>query len=177
VFELTGQCVWVAGHRGMVGSAIHRALDARGDVDTIGWTSTELDLTDRTATLDAAAQARPDVVVLVAARVGGIVANDTSPVEFLTDNLRIQANVMEAAHAVGVQRLLFLGSSCIYPRDAAQPMTPDMLLTGPSTAEHGSPASPPTSTAPGTATTSRLLTCCPRSSAASTRQPSEAHRR
>jgi GDP-L-fucose synthase len=69
--------------------------------------------------------------VLAAAKVGGIVANDTSPVEFLTDNLRIQANVMEAAHAAGVDRLLFLGSSCIYPRDAAQPMTPDMLLTGP----------------------------------------------
>jgi len=131
VFELAGQRVWVAGHHGMVGSAIHRALDSRGDVDTVGWTSSELDLTDRTATLDAAAQARPGVVVLAAARVGGIVANDTSPVEFLTDNLRIQANVMEAAHAVGVQRLLFLGSSCIYPRDAAQPMTPDMLLTGP----------------------------------------------
>jgi GDP-L-fucose synthase len=131
VFELAGRRVWVAGHRGMVGSAVWRALEAREDVELVGWTSAELDLTDRTATLDAAAEARPDVVVLAAARVGGIVANDTSPVEFLTDNLRIQADVMEAAHAVGVQRLLLLGSSCIYPRDAAQPMTPDMLLTGP----------------------------------------------
>ena len=125
------QCVWVAGHRGMVGSAIRRALEARGDVELLGWSRSELDLTDRTATLDAAAAARPDVVVLAAARVGGIVANDTSPVEFLTENLRIQANIMEAAHAAGVDRLLFLGSSCIYPRDAAQPMTPNMLMTGP----------------------------------------------
>ena len=122
--------VWVAGHRGMVGSSIWRALEARGDVELLGWSRSELDLTDRTATLDAAAEARPDVVVLAAARVGGIVANDASPVEFLTENLRMQANVMEAAHATGVDRLLFLGSSCIYPRDAAQPMTPDMLMTG-----------------------------------------------
>jgi GDP-L-fucose synthase len=115
----------------MVGSAIWRALSAREDVEMIGWTSGELDLTDRQATLEAAASARPDMVVLAAARVGGIVANDTSPVEFLHDNLRIQANVMEAAHVAHVDRLLFLGSSCIYPRDASQPMTPDMLLTGP----------------------------------------------
>jgi GDP-L-fucose synthase len=131
MFDLTGARVWVAGHRGMVGSAIWRALEARGDVELVGWTSGELDLTDRQATLDAAAGSRPDVVVLAAAKVGGIVANDTAPVEFLHDNLRIQANVMEAAHAAGVDRLLFLGSSCIYPRDAAQPMTPKMLLTGP----------------------------------------------
>jgi GDP-L-fucose synthase len=131
VFDLAGRRVWVAGHRGMVGSAIWRALEARGDVELVGWTSGELDLTDRQATLDAAADTRPDVVVLAAAKVGGIVANDTAPVEFLHDNLRIQANVMEAAHAAGVGRLLFLGSSCIYPRDAPQPMTPEMLLTGP----------------------------------------------
>lgn len=130
MFDLAGARVWVAGHRGMVGSAVWGALEARGDVDLVGWTSSELDLTDRSATLDAAVGARPDMVVLAAARVGGIVANDTAPVEFLHDNLRIQANVMEAAHAAGVGRLLFLGSSCIYPRDAAQPMTPDMLLTG-----------------------------------------------
>ncbi len=134
VFELNGARIWIAGHRGMVGSAVWRAIESdpnHGDVELIGWSRSELDLTDRDATLDAAAQARPDVVVLAAARVGGIVANDTSPVEFLTDNLRIQANVMETAHAVGVDRLLFLGSSCIYPRDAPQPMTPDMLLSGP----------------------------------------------
>ena len=131
MFDLSGRRVWIAGHRGMVGSAIWRALEARGDVELVGWTSSELDLTDRQATLDAAAQARPDVVVLAAAKVGGIVANRDAPVEFLTDNVRIQSNVMEAAAASDVARLLFLGSSCIYPRDAAQPMTPDMLMTGP----------------------------------------------
>ena len=134
MFDLNGARIWIAGHRGMVGSAIWRAVESEptlSDVDLIGWSRSELDLTDSSATLDAAAEARPDVVVLAAARVGGIVANDTSPVEFLTDNLRIQANVMEAAHAVGANRLLFLGSSCIYPRDAPQPMTPDMLMTGP----------------------------------------------
>ena len=131
MFELSGRRVWVAGHRGMVGSAIWRALEARGDVKLVGWSSSELDLTDRQATLDAAREVRPDVVVLAAAKVGGIVANRDAPVEFLADNVRIQCNVMEAAHAVGVERLLFLGSSCIYPREAPQPMTPDLLMTGP----------------------------------------------
>lgn len=131
MFDLSGKRVWVAGHRGMVGSAFWRALEARGDVELVGWTSLELDLTDRQATLDAAVEARPDVVVLAAAKVGGIVANRDAPVEFLADNVRIQCNVMEAAATVGVGRLLFLGSSCIYPRDAPQPMTPDLLMTGP----------------------------------------------
>ena len=131
MMELAGRRVWVAGHRGMVGSAVWRALEMLGNVELVGWTSTELDLTDRAATFDAATQVRPDVVVLAAARVGGIVANDASPVEFLTENVRIQSNVMEAAHAADVDRLLFLGSSCIYPRDAPQPMTPDLLMTGP----------------------------------------------
>ena len=130
MFDLSGSRVWVAGHRGMVGSAIWRALEARGDVELIGWTSSEIDLTDRAATLHAATEARPDVVVLAAAKVGGIVANRDAPVDFLTDNVRIQCNVMEAAATVEVGRLLFLGSSCIYPRDAAQPMTPDLLMTG-----------------------------------------------
>ena len=128
--DLAGKRIYIAGHRGMVGSAIWRALEARGDATLIGWNSRELDLTDREATLAAIVEARPDVVVLAAAKVGGIVANDSSPVEFLTDNVRIQCNVMEAAHAAGVDRLLFLGSSCIYPREAPQPMTPDMLMTG-----------------------------------------------
>jgi GDP-L-fucose synthase len=87
----------------MVGSAIWRALESRGDVELVGWSSSELDLTDRAATLDAAAGARPDVVVLAAARVGGIVANRDAPVEFLTDNVRIQGNVMEAAAHGGVR--------------------------------------------------------------------------
>lgn len=129
--EITGQRVWVAGHRGMVGSAVARALAARGDVEVIGWTRSELDLRDRSATSDAALEARPDVVVLSAARVGGILANTREPVEFLADNLRIQTNVLEAAHRAGVPRLLFLASSCIYPRDAAQPMVPELLFTGP----------------------------------------------
>ena len=131
MFPLTGSRVWVAGHRGMVGAAVWRALEARGDVDLVGWTSGEVDLTDRAATLDAAAEARPDVVVMAAAKVGGIAANDAAPVEFLADNVRIQTNVMEAAHAAGVDRLLFLGSSCIYPRLAPQPIPAAAMLTGP----------------------------------------------
>ena len=131
MFDLSGRRVWVAGHRGMVGSAIWRALEARGDVELVGWTSSELDLTDRQATLDAAAEARPDVVVIAAAKVGGIAANAAAPVEFLADNVRIQTNVMEAAHAVDVDRLLFLGSSCIYPRLAPQPIPAAAMLTGP----------------------------------------------
>jgi GDP-L-fucose synthase len=130
-FGLAGCRVWVAGHRGMVGAAVWRALEARGDVELVGWTSSELDLTDRTATLDAAAEARPDIVVIAAAKVGGIAANDAAPVEFLADNVRIQTNVMEAAHAAGVDRLLFLGSSCIYPRLAPQPIPASAMLTGP----------------------------------------------
>lgn len=129
MFDLSGRRVWVAGHRGMVGSAIWRALEARGDVELIGWSSSELDLTDRQATLDAALGAGPDVVVLAAAKVGGIGANVASPVDFLVDNLRIQTNVLEAA--AGVERLLFLASSCIYPRDTRQPMGPSQLWTGP----------------------------------------------
>ena len=131
MFDLSGRRVWVAGHRGMVGAAVWRALETRGDVELVGWTSAELDLTDRTATLDAAAGARPDVVVIAAAKAGGIAANDAAPVEFLADNVRIQTNVMEAAHVVGVDRLLFLGSSCIYPRLAPQPIPASAMLTGP----------------------------------------------
>ena len=129
--ELASARVWVAGHRGMVGSAVWRALEAEGVGDRIGWTSAELDLTDRDATVAAALEARPDVVVLAAARVGGILANRDHPVEFLRDNVRIATNVMEAADLAGVDRLLFLGSSCIYPRLAPQPIPADALLTGP----------------------------------------------
>ena len=123
--------VYVAGHRGLVGSAVWRHLESQGFGDLVGHTSAELDLRDRDATFAAVETDRPDVVVVAAAKVGGIKANDTYPVEFLTDNLRIQNNVMEAAHAVGVERLLFLGSSCIYPRLAPQPIHEDSLLTGP----------------------------------------------
>ena len=123
--------VYVAGHRGMVGSAVWRALEAGGFTDLVGWSSSEVDLTDRDAAMDAIGSARPDVVIDAAARVGGIGANSTFPVEFLADNVRIQANVFEAAHAAGVDRLLFLGSSCIYPKMAPQPIPESALLTGP----------------------------------------------
>ena len=125
------QRVYVAGHRGMVGSAIWRALEARGFTNLVGWGSEDVDLTDRNVTMEAVMSTRPDVVVMAAARVGGIMANATQPVEFLNDNLRIQSNVFEASHAAGVDRLLFLGSSCIYPRLAPQPIPESALLTGP----------------------------------------------
>lgn len=123
--------VYVAGHGGMVGSAIWRRLQAEGFSNLIGWSSSEVDLRARDATHDAVTTARPDVVVMAAAKVGGILANSTQPVEFLQDNLRIQTNVFEAAHDAGVERLLFLGSSCIYPKHAPQPIPESALLTGP----------------------------------------------
>ena len=123
--------VYVAGHRGMVGSALWRALEAAGYSDLVGWSSSEVDLTDRDAAMDAVTSAKPDVVVVAAAKVGGIMANSTYPVEFLADNLRIQTNLFEAAHAADVDRLLFLGSSCIYPKMAPQPIPESALLTGP----------------------------------------------
>ena len=121
--------VYVAGHRGMVGGAILRRLQARG-VETITRTHAELDLTDQAAVRGFFRDERPDVVILAAAKVGGIHANDTYPAEFIYENLMIQANVIHQAHAAGVGRLLFLGSSCIYPRAVAQPMREDALLTG-----------------------------------------------
>lgn len=121
--------IYVAGHRGLVGSAVWRALLSRG-LSPVGWSSTELDLRDRDATFDALTSARPDVLIMAAARVGGILANDGSPVEFLNDNLRIQTNLFEAAHHIGIERVLFLGSSCIYPRYAPQPIKEQALLTG-----------------------------------------------
>lgn len=123
--------VYVAGHRGMVGSAIWRALEAQGFSNLIGWPSAEVDLTHRDAAMDAVLSARPDVIVDAAARVGGIGANSAFPVEFLTDNLRIQTNLFEAAHAADVDRFLFLGSSCIYPKMTPQPIPESALLTGP----------------------------------------------
>jgi GDP-L-fucose synthase len=121
---------YVAGHRGMVGSAVWRRLDRAGFQDLVGRGSAELDLRDRAAVLDFFAETRPRYVVLAAAKVGGILANHTHPVEFLSDNLRIQTNVMDAALEQRVERLLFLGSSCIYPRLAPQPIREDSLLTG-----------------------------------------------
>lgn len=122
--------VFVAGHRGLVGSAIARRLSADGH-EVITRTRAELDLRDAARTAAFLAETRPDAVVLAAAKVGGILANSTSPVQFLEENLRIQLAVVAGAHAAGVERLLFLGSSCIYPRLAPQPISEDALLTGP----------------------------------------------
>jgi len=123
--------IYVAGHRGLVGSAIVRRLRAAGHTNLVMRTHVELDLTDERATRAFFAEARPEFVFLAAAKVGGIVANNSYPAEFIRDNLAIQTNVIHAAHLHGVQRLLFLGSSCIYPRLAPQPMPESALLTGP----------------------------------------------
>jgi GDP-L-fucose synthase len=123
--------IYVAGHRGLAGSAIWRHLENEGFSNLVGFTSSELDLTNRPAVLDMMARIKPDVVIDAAAKVGGIHANDTYPAEFLSDNLQIQLNVMDAAHQAGVARLLFLGSSCIYPKFAEQPIKESSLLTGP----------------------------------------------
>ncbi|WUV76036.1 GDP-L-fucose synthase [Streptomyces sp. NBC_01477] len=125
-----GARIFVAGHRGLVGSAVVRRLTAEGH-HVLARTRAELDLRDAAATAAWLDETRPDAVVLAAARVGGIMANSTYPVQFLEDNLRIQLSVIAGAHAAGVRRLLFLGSSCIYPKFAPQPIREDALLTGP----------------------------------------------
>ena len=122
--------IYVAGHRGMVGSAIVRALNSQGYNNTVVRTHAELDLTDQRAVRHFFETEKPDQVYLAAAKVGGIHANNTYPAEFIYQNLMVQANVIDAAFRNGVQKLLFLGSSCIYPRLAAQPMSEDALLTG-----------------------------------------------
>jgi len=129
--DLTGARIFVAGHRGMVGSALVRCLEAAGCRRLILRTRGELDLTDQAAVQAFFAAEQPDYVFLAAARVGGIHANNTWPADFIQDNLAIALNTIHAAHAHGCHRLLFLGSSCIYPRLAAQPMTEAALLTGP----------------------------------------------
>lgn len=123
--------LYVAGHRGLVGSAVWRRLEAAGFSRLLGRTSAELDLRRRDDVMAWFGQARPTNVVLAAAKVGGIGANSAVPHDFLSDNLQIQVNVMDAALEHGVERLLFLGSSCIYPREAPQPIREDALLTGP----------------------------------------------
>ncbi len=122
--------VYVAGHRGLVGSAVWRALEARGHDDLVGASSAEVDLRDRDATSAFVGTHRPDTMVIAAARVGGILANSTFPAQFLSDNLRIQVNLLDAAVEHGVHRVLFLGSSCIYPKLAEQPIRESALLTG-----------------------------------------------
>ncbi len=121
---------YVAGHRGLVGSAIVRKLESAGFGNIVGKTSAELDLKDRDAVFAYMGETKPQYVVLAAAKVGGILANSTYPVDFLSDNMRIQVNVLDAALANDVERVLFLGSSCIYPKFAEQPIREDSLLTG-----------------------------------------------
>jgi GDP-L-fucose synthase len=123
--------IYIAGHRGLVGSALLRKFRADGFTNLLVRSRSELDLTDRAATFDYVLESRPEVVIDAAARVGGIMANSTYPAEFLSENLQIQVNLLDAAAAARVPRLLFLGSSCIYPKYSPQPIKESALLTGP----------------------------------------------
>ncbi|MEQ9198883.1 MAG: GDP-L-fucose synthase [Rhodospirillales bacterium] len=127
---LRGARIWVAGDRGMVGSALMRRL-ADEDCETIGLSRGELDLRRQADVEDWMAEVRPDVVFVAAARVGGIMANDTQPADFLYDNLVIETNIINSAYRIGVRKLVFLASSCIYPKHADQPISEEALLTGP----------------------------------------------
>ncbi|MGR9013558.1 MAG: GDP-L-fucose synthase family protein [Gammaproteobacteria bacterium] len=122
--------IYIAGHRGLAGSAIVRELQRQGYTNLVGRTHVELDLEDATATQQFFEQEQPEIVFLAAAKVGGIHANNSYPVEFLMSNLLVESNVCRAAYAVDVKRLIFLGSSCIYPRDCPQPIKEEYLLTG-----------------------------------------------
>jgi GDP-L-fucose synthase len=130
IFPLAGKRIWVAGHRGMVGSAIVRRL-ASEDCEVVTATRSEVDLKSPDQVRAFVADKKPDAIFMAAAKVGGILANDTMPADFLFDNLMIAANVTEAAYREGVAKMLFLGSSCIYPKLAPQPIPEDALLTGP----------------------------------------------
>src|SRR5262249_39719003 len=123
--------ILIAGHRGMVGSALLRALESNGFANLIKRDREEVDLSDSAAVAKFFAKEKPDIVIFAAAKVGGIKANNDYPVEFLLDNLRVQNNVISAAHESGARKLLFLGSSCIYPKLAPQPIPESALLTGP----------------------------------------------
>lgn len=128
--DLKGKRIWVTGHRGMVGSALVRRLQSE-PVDVLTFGREQADLRDQASVHALMSEVRPNIVIIAAAKVGGILANDTYPADFLYDNLMIEANLIGAAHKVGVSRVLFLGSSCIYPKHAAQPIHEDALLTGP----------------------------------------------
>jgi len=130
IYNLKGKRVWVAGHRGMVGSALVRRLE-REECEIFTASRADADLTRQPEVEDWMAETRPEAVFLPAAKVGGILANETYPAEFLYDNLMIETNVIHSAFKTGVEKLLFLGSSCIYPKHAPQPITEDALLTGP----------------------------------------------
>jgi len=122
--------IYIAGHRGLAGSAIWRHLEKEGYSNLVGFSSAELDLTNRPAVFDTLALLSPDIVVDAAAKVGGIYANNTYPADFLSQNLQIQVNLMDAALTAGVHKLLFLGSACIYPKFAEQPISESSLMTG-----------------------------------------------
>jgi GDP-L-fucose synthase len=122
--------IYVAGHLGLVGSAVVRAIESDTKHTWVGQSRAELDLLDREAVFRYLAEEKPDAVVIAAAKVGGIHANKTYPVEFLSQNLQIETNLMDAAHAAGIKKLLFLGSSCVYPKLAQQPIKEEYLLTG-----------------------------------------------
>jgi len=128
-FQLEGQRVWVAGHNGMVGQALVRRLKSE-NCEILTVDKADLDLRDQAATRQWIEENKPDVVIVVAARVGGILANSSYPAEFLYDNLMIETNIVHTAYKTGVQKLLFLGSSCIYPKEAPQPIQEDSLLSG-----------------------------------------------
>lgn len=130
LYSLKGKRVWVAGHRGMVGAALVRRL-AREDCEVLTTTRQDLDLTRQVDVERWVSANKPQAIFMAAAKVGGILANDTYPADFLYQNLIIAANITEAAHRAAVERILFLGSSCIYPKFAPQPITEDALLTGP----------------------------------------------
>ena len=129
-FEIAGKSIFVAGHRGLVGRAVTQHLTQEG-ANVLTASRTELDLRDQAATKVFLKDTVPDAVIVAAATVGGILANSTYPVDFLNDNLLIESNLISGAHECGIDRLLFLGSSCIYPREAPQPMREEALLTGP----------------------------------------------
>ena len=129
-FEIAGKNIFVAGHRGLVGRAVTQHLTQEG-ANVLTASRTELDLRDQAATKRFLKDTAPDAVIVAAATVGGILANSTYPVDFLNDNLLIESNLISGAHECGIDRVLFLGSSCIYPREAPQPMREDALLTGP----------------------------------------------
>lgn len=122
--------IYIAGHRGLVGSAIVRAIEGNQKHSWIGRTRSELDLLDRNAVFKFVSSEKPDAIVIAAAKVGGIQANNSQPVEFLSENIQIETNLMDAAHAASIPRLLFLGSSCVYPKFAQQPIKEEYLLTG-----------------------------------------------
>jgi GDP-L-fucose synthase len=122
--------IYVAGHRGLVGSAIVRSIESQSEHTWIGQTRSELDLLDRDAVFSFLASETPDAVVIAAAKVGGIHANSSFPVQFLSENMQIETNLMDGSHAAGIEKLLFLGSSCVYPKFAQQPIKEEYLLTG-----------------------------------------------